>query len=65
MPLSRFLAALCRVLGSRLKPIATPLQNLISPKLDPREDRCLIASNILAIGSSAGVPPLVKLLDID
>ncbi len=33
------------------------------PNLDPLEDRCLMASNLLAIGSPAGAPPLVKLLD--
>ena len=63
MALPRFIVAFCRAFGSRFKPVTTPLKNLLSPKLDPLEDRCLMASDFFAIGSPAGVPPLVKLLD--
>lgn len=63
MLLSTFVSKFYRALGSRFKPVVAPLKNLFSPKLDPLEDRCLMASDFFAIGSPAGVPPLVKLLD--
>ena len=40
-----------------------PVSALFTPRLDPLEDRCLFASNLFAIVSPPGVPPLVKLLD--
>ncbi len=58
-----FISYLKRLHTPWFKPVLTPLKPLFSPKLDPLEDRCLFATNLFAIGSPPGVPPLVKLLD--
>ena len=43
----------------RMKRVAAPF----TPRLDPLEDRRLMAANLFAISSPTGAPPLVKFLD--
>lgn len=43
------IAALCRALGARFKPVVTPLNTPFIPRLDHLEDRRLMATNLFAV----------------
>lgn len=57
------IAALCRALGARFKPVVTPLNTPFIPRLDHLEDRRLMATNLFAVGSSPGEAPWVQIYD--